>query len=48
MGYTSKQLDEEMTYKDIELILTLEGLREEREMKKMASSIAMAFGGGKK
>jgi len=47
MGFTSKQLDEEMTYKDIELLLVLEGAREEREIKKSAAAIAMAFGGSK-
>jgi len=47
MGYSSKQIDEELTHKDIELILTLEALREEREIRKIASAIAMAFGGGK-
>ena len=47
MGYTSKQIDEELSYKDIELILTLEALREEREIRKSAAAIAMAFGGSK-
>lgn len=47
MGYTSKQLDQEMWLSDIELILTLEGHREELNMKKRAASIAMAFGPAK-
>jgi hypothetical protein len=47
MGYTSKQLDQEMWFTDIELILTLEGHREELNMKKRAASIAMAFGPAK-
>jgi hypothetical protein len=47
MGYTSKQIDEELFYKDIELIIILEGLREEREIKKLAAGVAMAFGGSK-
>lgn len=47
MGFTSKQLDEEMNYKDIELLLALEGVREERDIKKTASAVAMAFGGSR-
>jgi hypothetical protein len=47
MGYTSRDIDENLYYKDIELIITLEGMREEREIRKTASAVAMAFGGSK-
>lgn len=45
MGYTSKQLDEELTISDQQLIFLLESTRQEYEMKKMAASISMALGG---
>lgn len=47
MGYTSKELDEDITLADQQLILTLEAPKQEYEIQKMATSIAMAFGGKK-
>jgi hypothetical protein len=48
MGYTSKELDEDITLADQQLLLTLEGPKQEYDMQKMAASVAMAFGGSKK
>jgi hypothetical protein len=47
MGYTSKQLDEDITLADQQLLLALEGPKQEYDMQKMAASVAMAFGGKK-
>lgn len=43
MGYTSKQLDEEMTFNDTQLLLALHAAEEEMEMKKIAAAVAMVF-----
>jgi hypothetical protein len=47
MGYTSKQLDEEITLADQQLILALEAAKQEYEINKIAAAVAMAFGGKK-
>jgi hypothetical protein len=47
MGYTSKQLDEEITLADQQLLLTLEAPKQEYEINKTAAAVAMAFGGKK-
>jgi len=47
MGYTSKELDEDMTLADQTLILALEAPKQEQEIQKMATAFAIAFGGKK-
>jgi hypothetical protein len=48
MGYTSRELDEDITLADQQLLLVLEAPKQEYEMQKTAAAIAMAFGGKKK
>jgi hypothetical protein len=47
MGYTSKELDEDITLSDQQLLLTLEAPKQEYEIHKTAAAVAMAFGGKK-
>jgi len=48
MGYTSRELDEDITLADQQLLLTLEAPKQEYDMHKTAAAVAMAFGGAKK
>jgi hypothetical protein len=47
MGYTSRELDEDITLADQQLLLALEAPKQEYEIQKIAAAVAMAFGGKK-
>jgi len=47
MGYTSRQLDEDIWLSDQQLLLTLESARLDRDTQRISSAVAMAFGASK-
>jgi hypothetical protein len=45
MGFTSDEIDHKLLKKDVELLLALDDLHQEREIKKQAIAIAKALAG---